>query len=90
MAMAIGLFNIADGIKKIKKDDDTVFIGEDGMAINVETKYELATNYVNSMEDKGRTLSESVYKKAEEDMYRSAGIDSNNPEAANIYKWLIS
>lgn len=90
MAMAIGLFNIADGIKKIKKDDDTVFIGEDGMAINVETKYELATNYVNSMEDKGRTLSESVYKKAEEDMYRNAGIDSNNPEAANIYKWLIS
>ena len=92
MAMAVGLFNIADGIKKIRNKDDILFLSDEGGEITVggEGKYQMTEKYVNSTEDRGRLLNESVYRRTEREMYNQAGINPDDPEAANTYKWLIS
>lgn len=91
LAMSIALYNIADGIKKIRSDDDAIFYDENGTAITVkENPHSLTENYLNSREDKGKTLSESFYKKEEEKLYTSVGLDKNDPNAAATLKWLLS
>ena len=91
LAMAIALYNIAEGIKSIRSKDDAFFFDENGNAITIkEEENTLTSNYFNSREDRGRNLNESFYKREEEKMYASAGIDKNDPNAADTYKWLIS
>ena len=91
LAMAIALYNIAEGIKSIRNKDDAFFFDENGNAITIkEEENTLTSNYFNSREDRGRNLNESFYKKEEEKLYASAGIDKNDPNAADTYRWLIS
>jgi len=93
MSMAIALFNIPEAIKKVRNTDDVLFFAEDGSEITVggdSSPHKLTTKYVNTLEDKGRILNENIYKKAEEKMYKEAGIDANDPNAADTYRWLIS
>ena len=93
MSMAIALFNIPEAIKKVRNTDDVLFFAEDGSEITVggdSSAHKLTTKYVNTLEDKGRILNENIYKKTEEKMYKEAGIDANDPNAADTYRWLIS
>lgn len=93
MSMAIALFNIPEAIKKVRNTDDVLFFAEDGSEITVggdSSPHKLTAKYVNTLEDKGRILNENIYKKTEEKMYKEAGIDANDPNAADTYRWLIS
>lgn len=91
LAMAIALFNVADGIKMIRSDDDAFFFSEDGVAITMKERNDtLTSNYFNSREDRGRNLDEGFYKREEEKMLTAAGLNKNDPEAVQHYKWLIS
>lgn len=91
LAMAIALYNIADGIKKIRNDDDPIFFDESGNGITTEEKdYILTTNFINSREDRGRTLDENFYRREEDKMYAAAGIDKNDQHAADTLRWLLS
>ena len=92
MAMAIALYNIADGIKRIRNPNDAVFFDENGNPITIEEtiKHEATERYFNSREDKGRGLDEEKYKRYEEEMYRRAGLDPRDENTAANYRWLIS
>lgn len=92
MAMAIALFNVADGIKKIRNENDAFFFDENGNAITMkeQSSSKMVDNYFNSREDKGKTLDESVYKAAERKMYADAGINPNDENASETYRWLLS
>lgn len=92
MAMAIGLFNIADGIKKIRKPEDIIFYDENGNGINILDKKEesFTDNYLCSNLTNGKELPESVYKSAERQMYQNAGINPEDEDAASRLKWLLS
>ena len=91
MAMAIGLYNIAEGIRRIRGEDDTFFIAEDGnnitMKNNENTK--LTEQYLSSKK-KNEEVNESLYKSMERQMYKQAGINPNDSEAAETYRWLLS
>lgn len=90
MSMAIGLYNIADGIKKIRKPDEAIFFDENGNPISIMDKaHELSNNYINTKESRDN-LDENRIRRIEEDMYRNAGINPNDNEAANHLKWLLS
>lgn len=91
LAMAIALYNVADGIKKIRSNDDPIFFDENGNSITTEEKdHILTTNFINSREDKGRTLNEGFYRREEEKMYAAAGIDKNDQHAADTLRWLMN
>ena len=91
MSMAIALYNIADGIKKIRKDDDILFFGENGDGVcmaNGENK--LTKEFVKNNIDKVNDIDEIKLKRIENEMYKNAGIDPRDSEAANHLKWLLS
>ena len=91
LAMAIALYNVADGIKKIRNNDDPLFFDENGNSITTEEKdHILTTKFINSREDKGRTLNEGFYRREEEKMYAAAGIDKDDQNAADTLRWLMS
>lgn len=90
MAMAIALYNIKDGIKRIRNDDDTIFYAENGEAISLEEKSHKLTNEYLSNKINKEDLDENSYRESEEQMYKSAGIDPNNENAADTLKWLLS
>ena len=91
MAMAIALYNIADGIKKIRNPKDAVFFDENGNAIGIEEsiKHEATDRFFNSLQDSGKELDEEKYKKYEEDMYKKAGLDPRDENTAANYRWLL-
>ena len=91
MAMAIGLFNIADGIKKIRGEDDLFFIGENGQ--DITTKDNISTTYTEKLFSTRRddkSLPKEFYEAEERKMYQKAGFDPNNKESASLYKWLLN
>lgn len=90
MAMAIALYNIKDGIKRIRNDDDTIFYAENGEAISLEEKSHKLTNDYLSNKINKEDLDENAYRESEEQMYRTAGIDPKNENAAGTLKWLLS
>lgn len=90
MAMAIALYNIKDGIKRIRNDDDTIFYAENGEAISLEEKSHKLTNDYLSNKINKEDLDENAYRESEEQMYRTAGIDPKNENAADTLKWLLS
>ena len=91
LSMAITLFNVAEGIKKIRKPEDAFFYSENGEAINMLDKENtLTNNYLNNRANTGKELPESVYRNTEKQMYRNAGINPDDEDAASTYKWLIS
>ena len=90
MSMAIGLFNIAEGIKRIRRDDDVLFISEDGTGITMKNNDNLKlSDEILSTKSVSDRIPESVYKDTEKKMYQQAGINPNDEEAADIYKWLL-
>lgn len=90
MSMAIGLFNIAEGIKRIRRDDDVLFISEDGTGITMKNNDNLKlSDEVISTKGVSDKVSEATYKSMERKMYQQAGINPNDEEAADIYKWLL-
>lgn len=90
MAMAIALYNIKDGIKRIRNDDDTIFYAENGEAISLEEKSHKLTNDYLSNKINKEDLDENAYRESEEQMYKTAGIDPKNENAADTLKWLLS
>lgn len=90
MAMAIALYNIKDGIKRIRNNDDTIFYAENGEAISLEEKSHKLTNDYLSNKINKEDLDENAYRESEEQMYRTAGIDPKNENAADTLKWLLS
>jgi hypothetical protein len=91
MAMAIALFNISEGIKRIRGEDDTFFIGENGENITMKdnTNTKLADNYLSSRK-KDENVNENVYRNMERKMYMQAGINPSDENAADTLKWLMS
>lgn len=90
MAMAIALYNIKDGIKRIRNSDDPIFYAESGDAISIDEKsYKLTNNFLSNKIDK-EDIDENVYRQSEEQMYKMAGIDPKSDEAADTLKWLLS
>lgn len=94
MAMAIALYNISNDLVKVRSEDDVVFYDSEGREINAKVgdgmAGSLTDRFMRSNEDKGRTLNESVYRKMEHDMYRTAGIDPTSEDAADTLRWLYS
>jgi hypothetical protein len=91
MAMAIGLFNIAEGIRKIRNEDDTFFISEDGTNITLkDTKNtKLSDEYLNSKK-KDENVNANIYRSMEKKMYQQAGINPADEDAADTLRWLMS
>jgi len=91
MAMAIGIYNIAESIKRSRGENDTIFIGEDGYDITLKDRDNtpLTQEYLSNKKETGK-LDSNYYKSVEREMYKSAGINPNDSNAANIYKWLLS
>jgi hypothetical protein len=91
MAMAIGLFNISEGIKRIRGEDDTFFIDENGnnitMKDNSNTKL---TDEFLSTKKEGEKVNDYVYRSMERKMYQQAGINPADEDAAETLKWLMS
>lgn len=91
MAMAIGLYNIADGLKKIRHPEDVLFFDENGVGVSIaqESENSLTNRYINSKTYNG-SLDENQVRNIERDLYKQAGLNPYSPESADIYKWLIS
>lgn len=91
MAMAIGLFNISEGIRRIRGEDDTFFIDEEGnnitMKDNTNTKI---TDEFLSTKKEGENKNEMLYRSMERKMYQQAGINPADEDAADTLKWLMS
>lgn len=89
MAMAIALYNVVEGMKKVRNPDDIVFLAEDGTGINFQERQDnkLTNNYLNSMANTDKALPESIYRETEAKMYRDAGLPSG---FENELKWLLS
>lgn len=91
MAMAIGLFNISEGIKRIRGEDDTFFIDENGnnitMKDNSNTKL---TDKFLSTKKEGEKVNDYIYRSMERKMYQQAGINPADEDAAETLKWLMS
>jgi hypothetical protein len=90
MSMAIGLFNIAEGIKQIRSEDDTFFISEDGSNITMKdnTNTKLTDNFL-STKKKTEEVNEAMYRSMERKMYQQAGINPADEDAADTLKWLL-
>ena len=91
MAMAIGLFNIAEGIKRIRGEDDTFFIGEDGSNITLKSveNTKFSDSYLSSKKST-TVMEERAIKSMERKMYQQAGINPADENAAETLKWLLS
>ena len=91
MAMAIGLFNIAEGIKRIRGEDDTFFIGEDGSNITLKSveNTKFSDSYLSSKKNT-TVMEERAIKSMERKMYQQAGINPADENAAETLKWLLS
>ena len=89
LSMAIALFNVADSIKKIRRPDDVLFIGEDGNSVTMKDDgLKFSKEIINNKDTLNR--SEEFYRNAEKEMYDQAGLDYRDPNAAETYKWLLS
>ena len=91
MAMAIGLFNIAEGIKRIRGEDDTFFIGEDGSNITLKSveNTKFSDSYLSSKKNTN-VMEERLVRNMERKMYQQAGINPADENAAETLKWLLS
>ena len=90
LAMAIGLYNIADGLKKVRRPDDVLFFDENGNGITMaEKENTLTSQYINSKENRG-TLEDYQLEKIEKDMYRQIGLNPDDSNSADTYRWLLS
>lgn len=89
LSMSIALYNIADGIKKIRNEDDAFFFGEDGIGVCLkQNKDEIVDKYIEN--NRNGRYDENTVRSMTNQLYDNAGIDKNDPNAANTLKWLLS
>ena len=94
LASAIALYNVAIARKNMVTDDAIVFLDNNGNSVKAiqEGFNTLAEKAAAALEGKKENIAEieSAYREKEREMYQNAGLDPDNSESSDIYKWLLS